>query len=97
MRDADRAVTDMFVKALLSLETEEECRNFLDDVLTIRELHDIAQRLHVAKCLAAGVKYAEVSRLTGASSTTISRVNRCYEYGAGGYKTVLGRIAETEK
>ena len=83
---------ELLVEAILSLKTGEECKAFLDDIMTIKEIRDIAQRLEVAKCLSEGEKFAEISRKTGASSATITRVNRCYNYGPGGYKTVLDRI-----
>lgn len=83
---------ELLVSAVLSLETAEECRAFLDDLMTIKEVRDMAQRLEVAQYLSNGEKFSEISRKTGASSATISRVNRCYNYGPGGYSTVLGRI-----
>ena len=65
------------------------CRKFFEDVCTIKELQDIAQRLEVAKLLSQKKNYQEVCKLTGASTATISRVNKCLLYGRGGYKTVL--------
>ena len=82
------------VRAFLSLETEEECRALLEDLLTTREVLDLSQRLLVARLLDRQMVYSEIVRETGASSATISRVNRCYTYGAGGYTTILPRIAE---
>ena len=86
--------TDLLVRAFLSLETEEECRALLEDLLTTREVLDLSQRLLVARLLDRQLVYSEIVRETGASSATISRVNRCYTYGAGGYTTILPRIAE---
>lgn len=83
---------DLLIKAFLSLETEEECRSFLDDIMTTKEILDMCQRITVAKLLDEGKVYNKIIEKSGASSTTISRVNRCYTYGAGGYKTVLERI-----
>ena len=80
------------VQALLSCETEQECANFLEDLLTTREVLDISQRLKVAQLLRDGKTSGEISAACGASTTTISRVNRCYLYGAGGYGTVLERM-----
>ncbi|MBP3542218.1 MAG: helix-turn-helix domain-containing protein [Clostridia bacterium] len=88
--------TDEFCEALLSLKTMEECYAFLDDVCTIREVLDISQRLSVAKMLAEGISYAVISKETGASTATISRVSKCYEYGSGGYKTVIERCKEAK-
>ena len=81
-------------KALLTLETEEECRQFLDDLCTVSELKALEQRIEVATLLDKGLIYSEILELTGASSATISRVNRCLQYGAGGYRTVLPRLKE---
>ena len=79
------------VKALLSLQSEEECRAFLSDLCTIRELSDLSQRFEVAKLLKEGKNYQDISKQTGASTATISRVNRALVYGTGGYRTVLSR------
>ena len=89
---SNHADISTLVRAFLSLETEEECAAFLEDVLTIKETRDIVQRLDVAKCLSEGIKYADISASTGASSATISRVNRAYVYGSGGYQTILDRL-----
>ena len=78
-------------EAVLSLKTEDECRAFFDDVCTVKELADIAQRLRAAKLLKSGASYTEISRETGMSTATISRVNRCLAYGGGGYKLVIDR------
>lgn len=82
----------LLVKALLSLENERECDALLEDLLTKKEIADMAQRLLVAKRLSEQVVYSKIVEETGASTATISRVNRCYNYGTGGYATVLGRI-----
>ena len=89
----EREGTDLLVRAFLTLRTEEECRAFLEDLLTTREVLDLSQRLLVARLLDRQMIYSEIARETGASSATISRVNRCYAYGAGGYTTVLPRLA----
>ncbi|MGN0544563.1 MAG: YerC/YecD family TrpR-related protein [Acutalibacteraceae bacterium] len=89
--------TDALCEALLSLETKEECYAFLEDVCTIKEVLAISQRLSVAKLLDEGVSYSAISSRTGASTATISRVGKCYEYGTGGYRTVLDRIKGEEK
>ena len=74
------------------LETVEECYNFFEDICTVSEIKAMAQRLEVAKMLKAGHTYAEIAEKTGASTATISRVNRCFNYGADGYKLVLDRL-----
>ena len=89
--------TDAFCEALLSLRTKEECYAFLEDICTIKEVLDISQRLTVAKMLRAGISYNVISRETGASTATISRVSKCCEYGAGGYRTVLDRLEESNE
>ena len=75
--------------AILSLESEEDCRMFFEDICTIKELETMSQRLEVAKMLIAGSTFNEIVSATGASTTTISRVNRCLNYGDGGYRKVL--------
>ncbi len=86
--------TDKLCEALLTLKTKEECYNFLDDICTIKEVLDIAQRLEVASLLEQKASYLEISAKTGASSATICRVNKCLEYGSGGYKAVLDRMGD---
>lgn len=83
--------TNALCEALLTLETREECYAFLEDVCTIKEILDLSQRLSVAGLLDKGLSYSAISRETGASTATISRVSRCYEYGSGGYRMVLNR------
>ena len=84
-------------RAILTLQTEEECRCFFDDLCTIKELQDLSQRLEVAVMLSEGKNYQEVSRATGASTATICRVNKCLNYGNQGYTTVLNRINKKEE
>ena len=83
----------LLVRAILALETEEECR----DLMTGREIQDCSQRLLVARLLRQRLVYSRIAEETGASSATISRVNRCCTYGAGGYRTVLERLEEREE
>lgn len=84
----------LLIKAILSLKTEEECKNFLDDLLTRKEILDAAQRLIVARLLSEQVVYSKIAEETGASTATISRVNRAYLYGSGGYREMLKRIKD---
>lgn len=86
--------TDALCEALLLLKTKEECYAFLEDICTIKETLDISQRLAVAKMLDEGISYANITKETGASAATISRVSRCCEYGKGGYKLILERLKE---
>jgi len=82
----------LLVKALLSLENEKECDALLEDLLTKKEITDMAQRMLVAKRLSEQVVYSKIVEETGASTATISRVNRAYNYGTGGYALVLDRV-----
>ena len=92
----EHLLSESFLKAVLSLRTEEECIAFFEDICTYREMHDMSQRLQVASLLAGRKNYQEISEQTGASTATISRVNRCLSYGSGGYRTVLSRLDEKE-
>ncbi|MEM1483373.1 YerC/YecD family TrpR-related protein [Oscillospiraceae bacterium PP1C4] len=81
-------------KAVLSLETLEECYNFFDDLCTVPELKALSQRLEVAKMLSQGRVYSDIVAKTGASTATISRVNRSLNYGSDGYKVVFERTGK---
>jgi len=83
-----------FYKGILQLQTEEECRAFFEDVCTIKELEALAQRFQVAQLLSSGKNYNEINEMTGVSTATICRVNKCLNYGDGGYRTVLDRLYE---
>jgi TrpR-related protein YerC/YecD len=84
-------------EAILKLETPEECYRFFEDLCTIHEIQAMAQRLQVARMLRDGVTYHEIVERTGASTATISRINRCLLYGAGGYRMLLARMKDGEK
>ena len=88
---------DELFEAILSLKNTEECYRFFEDVCTVKEIMDIAQRLKTAKMLSEGANYQEINKETGCSTATISRVRRCLEYGTGGYRTVLARVAQKER
>ena len=88
--------TDLLFEGILKLETVEECYRFFTDICTIKELQAMTQRLQVAKQLYEGRNYNEVYRDTGVSSATICRVNKCLNYGDGGYRMVLQRLEGTE-
>ena len=90
--DKEKKNMQQFYKAVLTLKNEEEARKFFDDVATIKEVLDLSSRLEVARMLKAGAVFSEISKETGASSATISRVNKCLNYGEGGYDAVLDRI-----
>ncbi|MGI6239113.1 MAG: YerC/YecD family TrpR-related protein [Christensenellales bacterium] len=89
--------TDLLAKALLSLSDEEECYRFMEDLLTVREIRDLSQRLEVAMLLKDKVTYNEIVEKTGVSTATIGRVNRSLTYGAGGYEVVIKRIAKEDR
>ncbi|MBE6630758.1 MAG: TrpR-like protein, YerC/YecD [Ruminococcaceae bacterium] len=88
---------ERLMQALLALETREECHAFLEDICTIKEMQDIAQRLEVAFMLDEGKNYQEISKATGASTATISRVKKCLVYGSNGYRMVLDRAKGKEE
>ena len=80
--------------AILTLKTREECFRFFEDVCTVNEILDLAQRFDVARMLTEGKSYTEISGETGASTATISRVNKCLQYGSDGYRLVMERMKE---
>jgi TrpR-related protein YerC/YecD len=88
--------TDYLAENLLKLRTAEEVYRVLDDLCTINEIQSLAQRMHIARLLQEKMVYHDIARLTGASTATISRVNRCLNYGADGYKLLL-EAPEEEK
>jgi TrpR-related protein YerC/YecD len=88
---------ERLLKAFSLLSTDDERYNFLCDLCTVREIHDIAQRLQVAGKLAAGEVYADIQEDTGASATTIARVAKCLNYGADGYQLVLDKLKSSDE
>jgi TrpR-related protein YerC/YecD len=84
--------TDDLFKAILLLETEDDCYRFFEDICTIKELQAISQRFQVAKLLFQKKTYSEIEEITGASTATISRVNRCLIYGADGYQLIIKKM-----
>jgi len=82
----------LLCEAVMQLKNEEECRAFFQDLCTVSELRAMEQRLEVATLLDQGYIYNDILARTGASSATISRVNRALQYGANGYKTLLPRL-----
>ncbi len=87
---------ERLMRAILNLETEEECYNFFEDICTIKEIQDMSQRLQVAELLNQNKSYIEISKDTGASTATISRVNKCLNYGSGGYRCALEKHEKAE-
>ena len=88
---------DYLFAGILTLKTKEECYAFFEDVCTIKELQAMAQRFRVAWQLRSNKNYNEIQADTGASSATISRVNKCLLYGDGGYATALQRLEEAKE
>ena len=89
-------LNDNLCKAVLKLETVEECYQFFEDICTISELKAMSQRLEVARMLQEPHTYEAIVNRTGASTATISRVKRCLNYGADGYNLVLSRMQDQE-
>ena len=83
-------------KAILTMQNVDECMKFFDDLCTVSELMAMEQRYQVARCLNDGMIYNDILAETGASSATISRVNRSLQYGSGGYSIVFDRMKEQE-
>ena len=88
---------DSLFQAIMQLETIEECSNFFEDLCTISELRAMEQRFQVAAMLDEGRIYSDIARETGASTATISRVNKCLTYGSDGYRVVLDRMKHAEE
>lgn len=91
-KEKDKIRSNLLYESFLTLQNAEECKNFLKDLCTMSELRAMEQRMEVAVLLSEGMIYNDILERTGASSATISRVNRALQYGADGYQTVLPRI-----
>ena len=88
---------DHLFEAILTLKDKEECYRFFEDVCTVKEILAIAQRYEVALLLTQKMTYLGIAKATGASTATISRVNRSLQYGRGGYAIVFDRLKEQEE
>lgn len=88
---------DFLFDAILELKNKEECYKFFEDLCTINELKSISQRIVVASMLTKKCVYSDIVAATGASTATISRVNRSLSYGAGGYDEIFSRLEEKKK
>lgn len=84
--------TDFLIDCILQIKSREECYDFFEDLCTVQELHAMAQRIVVAKMLSEKKVYSDIVRETGASTATISRVNRSLQYGCNGYEKVFERV-----
>lgn len=88
---------DRLFHAVLNLETIEDCYRFFEDLCTIKELRDLSQRFQIATLLDEGHNYQSIVRKVDASTTTISRVNQCLTYGAGGYRDALNKMKPSKE
>lgn len=88
---------DSLFDAILHLETREECYSFFEDLCTVNELLSLSQRFEVAAMLKDGKTYLEIAERTGASTATISRVNRSLNYGNDGYEMVFERLKKQDE
>ena len=88
--------TDRLFETILGLESVDECYKFFEDLCTIKEIQDMAQRYDAANLLYDGVSYQKIAEQTGISSATISRVNRCLNYGEGGYRAAIEKMKQRE-
>lgn len=86
----------LLFKAILALRDQEECRAFFQDLCTVAELKALAQRMEVAQLLDQGFIYNDILQRTGASSATISRVNRSLNYGVDGYEVIFRRLDQAD-
>lgn len=97
MKNKKNEAVERLFHAMLLLESEDECSRFFDDLCTIKEIQDMAQRLDTARLIDRGVSYQKISDKTGVSTATISRVSRCLHYGAGGYQSILQKLNAEEE
>ena len=88
---------DALFDAILSLETREECYDFFEDLCTVKEISDMAQRLEAAKLLLDGSTYEQIVKTVEISTATISRINRCIHYGTGGYRQTIEKVREKQQ
>ena len=88
---------DALFDAILSLETREECYDFFEDLCTVKEISDMAQRLEAAKLLLDGSTYEQIVKTVEISTATISRINRCIQYGTGGYRQTIETVRKKQQ
>lgn len=88
---------DRLFATILNLQSIEECYAYFEDLCTVKELKDMAQRLDTAILLDQGTSYQQITRQVGISTATIGRVSKCLNYGAGGYRTAIGRLDRKEE
>ena len=88
---------DRLFQSILRLQSVEDCYRFFDDLCTVKEVQDMAQRLDTAVLLDRGENYQTIAKTVGISTATISRVNKCLVYGSGGYRDAIDRINASEE
>lgn len=88
---------DRLFTTILNLKTKEECYSYFEDLCTIKELQDMAQRLDAAIMLSEGCSYQQITKSVGISTATIGRVSRCLNYGTGGYRDAIEKLKEEEE
>lgn len=88
------AEIERLFKAITRIENEEECFAFFEDLCTVKEIQDMSQRFETALMLKDGKSYSEISNEVGVSSATIGRVNKCLNYGTGGYDSVISKLGD---
>lgn len=91
------ATIERLFQAITNIETVDECFDFFEDLCTIKEIQDMAQRLETAILLNRGMSYSEITSQVGVSSATIGRVNKCIHYGTGGYETAITKLGDSAK
>lgn len=87
---------DRLFQTILNLQTVEDCYAYFEDLCTIKEIKDMAQRLDTAILLSKGLSYQKIAELVDVSSATICRVSKCYNYGTGGYRSAIEKLPEEE-
>lgn len=88
---------DRLFQTILNLKTIDECYDFFEDLCTVKEIQDMSQRLETASLLLKGLSYQKIAEQVNISSATIGRVNKCINYGSGGYKLAIERLEERSK
>ena len=87
---------DRFFQTILNLESVEECYQYFEDICTIKEIQNMAQRLDTAILISQGLNYQTISEKADVSTATVVRVGRCLKYGSGGYKNAIDKLSKTE-
>ena len=96
MKRKTRAMDELF-RAVLELKNVQECYDFFEDLCTMKELADMAQRIEAAQMLLAGKTYEQIVKEVEISTATISRINRCIQYGSGGYRDTIEKVQKSAK